>query len=198
MTTRAPPTLSATLYGADPVQWAMERSAIFARSWQYFAHESELASPRQWVAQTIAGYPIVVVRDEHGALRGFHNVCRHRAGPLTDGPSGVCEGHLVCRYHGWAYALDGRLRLARDFGPSEDFDPRDFGLLPVRLETWRGLIFVAVDEGVTPCRSGSLRLSAVCKAGTGAVYASPRFDIIRCSATGRPMSRTISRATMCL
>lgn len=150
MNTRAPSTLPAALYGSDPDQWARERRAIFARSWQYFAHESELTSPRQWVAETIAGYPIVVVRDDQGELRGFHNVCRHRAGPLTDGASGVCEGHLVCRYHGWAYTLDGRLRLARDFGPSDDFDPRDFGLMPVRLETWRGLIFIAIDPDLAP------------------------------------------------
>ena len=39
-----------------------------------------------------------------------------RAGPLVDGERGTCEGELVCRYHGWRYALDGRLRSAVGFG----------------------------------------------------------------------------------
>jgi len=145
VTISAPVTLPAELYRNDPVQWAAERRAIFGRSWQFFGHESQLTDSGQWVAETIAGYPIVVVRDEAGALRGYHNVCRHRAGPLTDGPSGKCDGLLVCRYHGWTYALDGRLRAARDFGPTADFDPREYGLFPVRVEAWRGLVFVAVD-----------------------------------------------------
>lgn len=140
----SPETLPADWYrGAD--RWARERTAIFARSWQFFTHESLLAEPGQWVAETIAGYPLVVVRDEAGALRGFHNVCRHRAGPLTEGAAGRCEGALVCRYHGWRYAYDGRLKLARDFGPAPDFDPRDFALFPVAVERWRGLVFVRID-----------------------------------------------------
>ena len=144
----SPETLPAAFYRSDAARWAEERRRIFARSWQVIGHESTVATPGQWLAETLAGYPILVVRDQAGELRGFHNVCRHRAGPLTDGERGTCEGLLVCRYHGWAYTLDGRLRFARDFGPSADFDPREYGLLPVRVETWRGLIFVAVDPEV--------------------------------------------------
>jgi len=150
VTTSAPTTLPANLYRNDPAQWALERRAVFAKSWQFFGHESAVAETGAWMAETIAGYPLVVVRDEAGALRGYHNVCRHRAGPLTDGPSGQCDGLLVCRYHGWSYTLDGRLRAARDFGPSADFDPREYGLFPIRVEIWRGLIFVAIDADVGP------------------------------------------------
>jgi choline monooxygenase len=148
LTTSAPVTLPAAQYRNDPVQWEAERRSIFAKSWQFFGHESQLAETGQWLAETLAGYPIVVVRDEAGVLRGYHNVCRHRAGPLTDGPSGKCDGALVCRYHGWTYALDGRLRAARDFGPSAGFDPREYGLYPVRVECWRGLVFVAMDAEI--------------------------------------------------
>ncbi|THD77648.1 MAG: Rieske (2Fe-2S) protein [Phenylobacterium sp.] len=141
--------LPAALY-RDPAVWAAERTAIFARSWQFVAHESDLPETGSWVAEVVAGFPVLVVRDEQGTLRGFHNVCRHRAGPLTDGPSGRCEKWLTCRYHGWTYALDGRLRNARDFGPSAGFDPRDYGLFPLRVETWRGLVFVALSDDIAP------------------------------------------------
>jgi choline monooxygenase len=96
------------------------------------------------LAATIAGYPLIVVRTKDG-LKGFHNVCRHRAGPLFAEERGNCGGALTCKYHGWVYALDGRLRIARDFGAAEGFDPRAFSLFGVRVETWRGFVFVNAE-----------------------------------------------------
>jgi choline monooxygenase len=133
----------------DPDIWARERRAVFARAWQYVAHESALAQQGAYVAETLAGYPVVVVRDGE-SVRGFHNVCRHRAGPLVRDSAGVCQGALVCQYHGWRYALDGRLRSARDFGAAADFDPRDYALFPVRVASWRGLVFASLAPDTPP------------------------------------------------
>jgi choline monooxygenase len=52
---------------------------------------------------------------------------------------------LVCRYHGWAYGLDGRLRSARDVGATDGFDPADVSLTRAAVEEWRGLVFVNLD-----------------------------------------------------
>lgn len=136
-------TLSASLY-RDPSVYEQERRCIFARSWQLIGHEAQLSEPGQWLAATIAGYPGIAVRGED-RIRAFHNVCRHRAGPLAPEGEGRCERNLVCRYHGWRYALDGRLASARDFGPAEGFDPREYGLLPLACEIWRGFIFVNMN-----------------------------------------------------
>jgi len=137
-------TLPARLYGC-PDAWARERLEVFGRAWLFLGHEAEAADAGEWMAADIAGHRLLAVRGVDGGLRAFHNVCRHRAGPLVQGDRGRCEGELVCAYHGWRYALDGRLRAATGFGPAEGFDPRDFGLLPLRLETWRGLVFVNLD-----------------------------------------------------
>jgi choline monooxygenase len=101
------------------------------------------------VATDVCGWGLLLVVDRDGALRGFHNVCRHRAGPLVDDDAGNAA-LLVCRYHGWAYDLEGALRTARDFGAAQDFDPAEFGLHPVRVERWRGLVFVNVDLAAAP------------------------------------------------
>jgi len=130
----------------DPAFWPKERLPIFARSWQFVTHESALPEPGSWVSDNLAGWPILLIRGEDGMIRGFHNVCRHRAGPLTQGEAGKCEGPITCRYHGWAYMWDGRLRAARDFGRAADFDPREFALYPVKVELWRGLVFVAIEQ----------------------------------------------------
>ena len=64
-----------------------DRSAVFARSWQLVGHESALAGVGDHVVTEIAGLPIVVIRDTERRLRAYHNVCRHRAGPLA-----LCDG----------------------------------------------------------------------------------------------------------
>ena len=153
-------TAPAALY-RDPAAYERERTGVFARTWQFIGNESEVSGPGDYLSDRIAGFPVVVVRDKAGTLRGFHNVCRHRAGPLVSEPRGTCEGELVCRYHGWRYALDGRLRSAVDFGKAEGFDPRDYGLYPVRLEVWRGLIFVNLDEAAAPLMDGLAPLEAL-------------------------------------
>ncbi len=136
-------TLPARLYGC-PDAWARERRDVYGRTWLFVGHQQEAREPGDWIATDIAGHRLIMVRGSDGALRVFHNVCRHRAGPLVRGAAGNCGEALVCGYHGWRYALDGRLRAATGFGAARNFDPRDFGLFEVRCEIWRGLVFVTM------------------------------------------------------
>lgn len=131
----------------DLAIYERERAAIFAREWTFVADASQLASPGSYVATAIAGYPIVVVNDG-GTLRGFQNVCRHRGGPLVWDGSGSCKA-FVCRYHGWSYGLDGCLQAARDFG-DEELHRDELSLSDVRVEAWRGLVFVNLDRTAPP------------------------------------------------
>lgn len=153
-------TLPARLYGC-PDAWARERTAVFGHAWLFVGHEAEAATPGDWIATDVAGHRLLVVQGRDGALRAFHNVCRHRAGPLVRGASGHCEGELVCAYHGWRYTLDGRLRAATGFGTVEGFDPREFGLLAVRLEVWRGLVFVNLSPKAAPLEDHVAPLEAL-------------------------------------
>ena len=136
-------TLPASWY-CDPERYRRERERIFAREWILFAHEAQLDGPGAALADTLAGWPLLVLRTPEGELRGFHNVCRHRAGPLLFDGAHRCR-ELRCRYHGWLYGLDGRLRHAPDFGDAEDFDPAALSLVPVRVASWRGFVFVNLD-----------------------------------------------------
>jgi choline monooxygenase len=136
-------TLPASWY-SDPSVWERERRAVFAREWLFVGHSRGLSEPGDYLACDIAGWPLVVVVDDDGALRAHHNVCRHRAGPLVHEGGGRVPS-LVCRYHGWAYGLDGRLRSARDFGETDGFDPAEVSLTSASAEAWRGLVFVNLD-----------------------------------------------------
>lgn len=148
VTTPLGETLPASWY-ADPGVFAKERAAIFARHWQLFAHESRMPAPGDYVAGTLAGYPIVVIRARDGLVRGFHNVCRHRAAQLVPDGAGHSKS-LVCPYHGWSYDGEGRLLKARDFGEDAGLDPAAMGLFPLRTETWKGLVFICLDRNAPP------------------------------------------------
>lgn len=127
-----------------------DRAQILRRTWQFVGHEAMAPNPGDYLAEEIGGAPVVVVRNAEAGLAAFHNVCRHRAGALVADGAGHCGEAFVCRYHGWRYALDGRLRSATDFGAAPGFDPRQYGLFPVRVETWRGLVFVNLDLAAEP------------------------------------------------
>jgi choline monooxygenase len=142
----APMTLPAVAYH-DPRWYAAERHAVFATEWQLAGFRAQLREPGDFVTHEFAGWRVLVVLDGSGDLRAFHNVCRHRAGPVCT----EAHGHgaaLVCGYHGWVYALDGTLQRARDFGT--DVDPSGLGLLPIGVAEWRGLVFVRIASDGPP------------------------------------------------
>ncbi len=140
----APETLPALWYH-DPAVYAREREAIFRRHWWPLAREDEVAAPGAYAAGEIAGWPAFVVRGRDGALRGFHNVCRHRAGPLVRQAAGRCAA-LTCGYHGWRYDLEGRLKSAPGLTLGRDLDPAEFSLYALRVARWNGLVFACLDE----------------------------------------------------
>jgi choline monooxygenase len=96
--TAAPETLPAALY-REPSAYARERAAVFARAWLMLCHESQLSETGAVVAATIADYPMLAVKTDAGignGIRAFHNVCRHRAGPLAPDGESKCEGFFTC------------------------------------------------------------------------------------------------------
>ena len=133
-------TLPARAY-LDPDVYAAERAHIFATQWQLAAFRAQLREPGDYAAHEFAGWRVVVVVQDDGTLRAFHNVCRHRAGPLVTEPNGHCT-NLVCRYHGWSYARDGSLNSARDFGA----DDLDASRVRIAVGTRRGVARLRVRQ----------------------------------------------------
>ncbi len=122
-----------------------EKKNIFEKEWQYAGHISQLSKPGDYFLIEIAGNPLIVIKDDNEKIKGFYNVCRHRGGPLAF-EEGNCR-MLQCKYHGWTYKLDGSLRGVPRFDRVDLFDKKDYGLHPVELDFWEGLIFVRLSKG---------------------------------------------------
>ncbi len=140
-------TLPAAWY-SDPSFFVDERERVFRRGWLCAAVVDELPEAAAWIVRTVGGVPILLVRGSDGDLRGFVNVCRHRAAPLcSDSGSGSV---IRCPYHSWLYRHDGSLAKANGVGEPEGFDLADYSLKPVSVAIWRRLVFVDVGaEGAT-------------------------------------------------
>lgn len=140
--------LSAWTYH-DPAYFAHEMERVVRPTWQIVCHVSDVATAGAFRTLTLLGESVVVVRDQHGQIHAFANVCRHRGMQLVDAEKG-CTPRLVCPYHAWAYALDGRLvgvPMKGDY-PTLDLDKN--GLIPVDLEIWHGFIFIRLRNGGGP------------------------------------------------
>jgi phenylpropionate dioxygenase-like ring-hydroxylating dioxygenase large terminal subunit len=126
-----------------------EKRAIWTREWLLVGHVSDLQRPGDFVSMTIAGEPVLAVRDQDGALRAFSNVCRHRGARVAD-RSGNCGKAFRCPYHGWTYGLDGRLLGVPERTGFPGFDKDANGLWPLACEALAGFVFVSLHPEPEP------------------------------------------------
>jgi choline monooxygenase len=137
---------------APPGEWytdsrifELECRTVFAASWQMVGRVDQLREPGQYVTCQVAGEPIVVITGNDEVLRGFFNVCRHKAAAILTRPEGRTQ-NLRCPYHGWTYTLEGALKGTPDFAGVQNFDPAANGLIPVQTSVWEGWVFVKLES----------------------------------------------------
>lgn len=132
----------------DPAVYRREQEHIFSGpTWHYLCLDTELPEPGSFVTTYIGETPVIVTRDEHGELHGLINRCRHKGALVAIESCGQAKT-LRCLYHGWSYHLNGDLRMVPfekgiegKGGMPPDFDKRDYGLVPVRLARFHGIVF---------------------------------------------------------
>src|SRR5690625_7782094 len=72
-----------------------------------------------FVTVDIGTYSVIIIRDDDGAIRAHHNVCRHRGTRLLNDLTGSV-GNIVCGYHQWTYTPGGELISAGVQAPGLD------------------------------------------------------------------------------
>ncbi len=138
--------------------YRLEQERIYrGPTWSFLAMEAEIPKPCDFKATFIGDTPVVVTRDEHGALHGWVNKCAHRGAMVCRAPRGNAASH-ACIYHQWSYDPAGNLEgvpFRRGHkgkaGMPADFDPKTLGLPKIRVAAFRGLVFGTFRED-----SGSL------------------------------------------
>ena len=125
----------------DAALYAAEMRTIWLGGWLFAGFEFEIPNPGDFLTITVDGSPVLVLRDDHGSVRAFHNVCRHRGTQLCRKESGHVHA-IVCPYHSWTYSRQGE--LVSCMGMHEGIDKSKLGLKAVHAEVVAGLIYISM------------------------------------------------------
>ncbi len=128
--------------------YRQELDHIFLRQWTLLGREEELPKSGDYRVFDRYGQSMILIREKSGRLGGFMNYCRHRGTRLLDG-SGNAKA-IVCPYHSWSYGTSGQLLATPGMNDLKCFEKSDWGLAPVRVETWAGFVFVNFDKDAPP------------------------------------------------
>jgi phthalate 3,4-dioxygenase subunit alpha len=134
---------------SDPEIHQLERDRLFARTWQFLAHDSEIPEPGDYVVRRILDDSFIVVRDETGQVRVLLNMCRHRGMQVCRAEAGNAS-HFRCPYHAWTYRNTGELVgvpfHSDAYGGQAGLSRSETSLVtPPRVAVYRGMIFASLD-----------------------------------------------------
>ena len=134
----------------SPALLELEKQHVFREHWQIACHVSDIPEPGNYLAMDVVGERALILRGQDGAVRAFHNICRHRGSRLVADEKGSCRNALVCPFHGWVYNLDGTLRGAARPKSFPPLDKDEFALKPLECEVWQGFVFIRFAPGPQP------------------------------------------------
>ena len=139
---------------SHPEMTRLEYERLLRPSWQIVCHINSIPASGDFVTLDLGPDSVVAVRDSHGEIQVFHNVCRHRGARILDGvgntQAGSCPGTITCPYHGGSYRLTGELMgvPVRDSFPG--LDRAKHSLKPVRMAIQFGFVFVNLAGDPAP------------------------------------------------
>ena len=134
--------LTREIYRDEDV-YQQDLQQIWHKEWIFAGHTIEIEKAGEYMTLQVGDYPVVIVRDDSGEVRAFHNACRHRGSRVCSAAKGKAA-KLVCPYHKWTFGLDGKLIYAGNMG--ENFNNDDHGLMPVHCEVVNSYIYVCVAD----------------------------------------------------
>ncbi len=135
-------TLEAPFY-TSPEMLELDLQQIFGRHWIFVGSEPEVPEPGDYVTVQIGANSVILVRDDDGQVRAWHNVCRHRGSRLLLDRKGI-TGNIVCPYHQWTYNLSGDLIHAEIMKSCVGDGAHN--LKPVHLRNMAGLLYVCLAD----------------------------------------------------
>lgn len=135
-------TISTGFY-TDPGYFDLSKEKIFARSWQFLCHLSEINALKPiTMLPEMLGEPLLLSRSDD-SVRCLSNVCTHRGKILVDEP---CQANLIkCGYHGRRFSLDGKFLSMPEFDGVEDFPSEMDNLRQIPFAEWLGFGFASID-----------------------------------------------------
>lgn len=130
----------------SPEYYELEKKHIFKKMWIHVGRVEEIPKAGDYFLKDLhaCDTQIIVARTKSGEIRAMHNVCAHRLNQVVYEPRGNMR-KFSCKFHGWAFNLDGTLSGVPEEKNFFDLNREDYGLTPVACDVWQGFIFVNMD-----------------------------------------------------
>jgi phenylpropionate dioxygenase-like ring-hydroxylating dioxygenase large terminal subunit len=173
---------------SDPEIFELEMQRIFARSWLFLCHESQIPEPGDFFQSVMGRDNVLVVRQRDGSIKAMLNTCAHRGNAVCRAEEGNARNFL-CTYHGWSYGIDGRLNGVPGFKTFYDgqLDKSRHGLAQVaQVANYKGFVFGTHDSSAPPLEeflgaTGRLGLDQIAARGDMVVVPGIQKFIIDCN-----------------
>ena len=172
----------------DPEIFELEMQTIFARSWLFLCHESQIPEPGDFFQSVMGRDNVLVVRQRDGSIKAMLNTCAHRGNAVCRAEEGNARNFL-CTYHGWSYGIDGRLNGVPGFKTFYDgqLDKSRHGLAQVaQVASYKGFVFGTHDASAPPLEeflgaTGRLGIDQIAARGDMVVVPGIQKFIIDCN-----------------
>jgi len=139
--------LPAAVY-TSPEFFEFERQAIFGNEWLCVGRADQVPQPGDYMTITMAGEPLLVVRDKDGSINVLSAVCRHRGMLVAEGRGSVKS--FLCPYHHWVYSTDGQLIGCPEMEQAVGFDRSQIRLPSLPVEVWKGFVMTTFNASPQP------------------------------------------------
>ncbi len=133
---------------------ALEWSRMWTKVWLLGCREDDIPNPGDHIVTEIGKESILIVRQQNGGVKAFHNVCQHRGNKVVHAVHRPQEAakSFRCRYHNWEYRLDGRFADIPDLETFPQGAPSCGGLISLPCDRWGSFVWFSLDR-----RASSLR-----------------------------------------
>ncbi|PLK24459.1 SRPBCC family protein [Novosphingobium sp. TH158] len=138
----------------DEEFYKLECEHLWPHVWQMACRLEQIPEVGDWVEYSNLGKSVIIVRTKDG-VKAFHNACRHRGVPLTEGSHGNCKTKgFICPFHGWRWNIEGECTFVygKHLFTEHQLDNEDLKLKPCRVEEWGGCAFINFDDNAPSLR----------------------------------------------
>lgn len=127
-----------------------EMRSMWTRTWQWACREEHIPDPGDWIVYDIGDNSVIVVRTRDGGIKAHINSCTHRGTKIGESGASGHGSELRCRFHGWAWELDGTLKRVPSAWDAPHACVASHSLTPVRTALWGGFVFINLDDDAPP------------------------------------------------
>jgi len=93
----------------DPDIFRLEMKHLFANTWVYVGHASQIPNPGDYLTTEIGDQPVMASRHTDGSIHVLYNRCPHKGTKIASEACGNTGKFFRCPYHAWSFKTNGAL-----------------------------------------------------------------------------------------